>query len=257
MTMSTSDDTLIESIEKLIDEAMENHVAILGISIGTEIATNIYTKFKPEVAHFSEMELIASSTSFQYISNSLFRNIAKNNLNTTYVTVEKYVLLMNITKEVSAAMVLDRKFAEMEGIEKYNRVLKNLALKANAYVETSEYMTQDPLVKIIRAVPSALFLGIISKEGLPIKIIDNGSVQAAMVSSQIAAMSNLTQIMMKNSMDYALLQGSGANLLIIQFDEERILAISVPEYEKSNIGQYLARIKEIIRNCDTKSLGLS
>lgn len=164
--MSDGDKELIIEIEKLIDEAMEAHVAILGISIGTEIATNIYTKFKPEISSFSELELIASSTSFQYISNSLFRNIAKNNLNTTYVTVDKFTLLMSITKEVSAAMVLDRNLAELEGIEKYNKVLKDLALKANAFIETSEYLTQDPLVKIIRAVPSALFLGIIGKEGL-------------------------------------------------------------------------------------------
>ncbi len=255
--MSTSDDELISQIEKLIDDTMEANGAILAVSVGTEIATNICTKFKSEVANFSELELIASSTSFQYISNSLFRNIAKGHLHSTYVTVDKYILLMNITKEVSVAMVLDRNFAEMEGIEKFNQVLSGLALKANAYVETSEYLVQDPLVKIIRAVPSALFLGIISKEGLPIKIIDNGTVQAAMVSSQIAAMSNLTQIMLKKPMDYALLEGSGAIILVIQFDEERILTISIPENEKANVGQYLARIKEIIKNCDTKSIGFS
>lgn len=78
-----------------------------------------------------------------------------------------------------------------------------------------------------------------------------------MVSSQVAALSNLTNIMLKRPMDYALLQGEGANLLVIQFDEERILAISIPEKEKENVGQYLARIKEIIKNSDSKSLGLS
>ncbi|MHA1776669.1 MAG: hypothetical protein DRO88_06125 [Promethearchaeia archaeon] len=255
--MSSDDEKLITQIEKIIDETMESHVAILGISIGTEIATKIYSKFKPEIKSFSDIELIASSTSFHYISNSLFRNIAKNNLNSSYVTVDDFILLMNITKEISSAMILDRSLAELEGISAYDQVLNEITLKINALVETVDYVSQDPLVKIIRAVPSALFLAIIGKEGLPIKIIDDGTIQAPMVSSQIAALSNLTQVMLKKQMDYTILQGPGAVILVIQFDEERILAISIPEQEKENVGQYLARIKEIIRNSDTSSFNIT
>ncbi|MHA1794482.1 MAG: hypothetical protein ACTSUK_00085, partial [Promethearchaeota archaeon] len=80
---------------------------------------------------------------------------------------------------------------------------------------------------------------------------------APMVSSQIAALSNLTQVMLKKQMDYTILQGPGAVILVIQFDEERILAISIPEQEKENVGQYLARIKEIIRNSDTSSFNIT
>lgn len=251
--MSSTDDELIKQIEKIIDETMESYVAILGISIGTEIATSIFSKFKPESQNFSDLELIASSTSFHYICNSLFRNIAKNNLNSAYVTVENYILLMNVTKKISAAMILDRSLAELEGIPKYDQVLKEISLKIDALVETMDYVSQDPLVKIIRAVPSALFLAIIGKEGLPIKIIDDGTIQAPMVSSQIAALSNLTQVMLKTQMDYTVLNGVGAIILVIQFDEERILAISIPEDEKEKVGQYLARIKEIIRKSDSSS----
>ncbi|UYP45064.1 hypothetical protein NEF87_001349 [Candidatus Lokiarchaeum ossiferum] len=251
--MSNNDEELIKSISKIIEEAMKENVAIQGFSVGTDIATNIYTKFKPELTDFNENELIASATSFQYISKGLFAHIAKNDLNSSYLTVENHVILMAIVKDVSAAAILNRKLAELEGIIKYQKVLDNLLLKIAAFVETSDYITEDPMVKIMRAIPSATFLAIISKEGLPIKIIDNGKVQGPMVGSQVSALSNLTQVMMKTPMDYTILQGKGANILIVQFDSERILAISIPEHEKSNIGQYLARIKEIITSYEGSS----
>ncbi len=251
--MGANDEELIKSISKIIDEAMEENIAIQGFSIGTDIATNIYTKFKPVLANFNENELIASATSFQYISKNLFTHVAKNDLTSTYLTVNDHVILFGIVKEVSAAVILNRKSAELEGIDKYQAVLSTLLLKIAAFVETSEYITEDPMVKIMRAVPSANYLAIISKEGLPIKVIGEKSVQGPLVGSQVSALSNLTQVMMKSSMDYAILQGKGANIMIVQFDSERILAISIPEHEKSNIGQYLARIKEIIASYEGSS----
>lgn len=250
----SSDQELISQIAELVNDALNENVAIKGISIGTEIATNIYSKFKPNVKGFNDQELIASATSFQYISRNLFTHITKNKMRTTYVTVEDFIVIIDIIKEVSAAMILDRKFAEMEGIDKYQKLLNKLLLKISAFIETSGFIREDPLVKIMRAVPSAFFLAIISKEGLPIKIIDNGNVQGPMVASQVSALSNLTEVMVKQEMDYSLIQGHGANILVIQFDADRILALSVPEHEKANLGQYLARIKEIIKNYEDVSV---
>ncbi len=252
--MSTSDQELLAQIAHLVDEALEENVAIKGISIGTEIATTIYSKFKSNTNMFNDQELIASATSFQYISQNLFTHITKNNMKTTFVTVDDFIVLIDIVKEVSAAMVLDRKFAEMEGIQKFQHILGDLLLKVSAFVETSGFIREDPLVRIMRAVPSAFFLALISKDGLPIKIIDNGNIQGPMVGSQVSALSNLTEIMLKQQMDYALIQGKGANIMVLQFDSERILALSIPEHEKPNIGQYMARIKEIISSLEDSPL---
>lgn len=251
--MSLKDKEVIHQIEKLVDEVLEQYVAIKGISIGSEIALNIFTKFKPDLKIFSENEIIAGATSFHYICSSLFNHVMKNEMNSAFVTVEKYTLIMQIVKQVSSAMILDRKLAELEGIAQFQEVLHNLALNVNAIAETSPYLAKDPLTKIIRAVPSASFLAIINKEGLPIKVTSTTEIQAPMAASQIAALSNLTNFMLKNPMDYAILQGEKAYIMVFQFDEERILAIAVPDSEKAHLGTYLARIKEIIHNADTYS----
>jgi predicted regulator of Ras-like GTPase activity (Roadblock/LC7/MglB family) len=246
------DQQLIQQIEKLIAEQMENHVGILGISIGTELATNIITKFKPKVTDFTENELVASARSFQYISKNLYEHSGISGLKTTYVTVKDYVLLLILVKEISAAVLLDRKLAELEGIDKYLVELKALALKVSAFVETSDYMLEDPFLLIKRAIPSAKMIAIISKAGMPIKV-ESKMANEVMIGSMVSAISNLTNVMLKNPLDYSVLQGDGGSVLVVQFDAERILAIVIPKNEESQIGQYLARIKEIISKC----IGLS
>ena len=244
--MSLDEEEEIAEIMEIIDATMEENVAIKGISIGTEIATSIISKFKPESTEFKENELIASATSFQYISKSLYTHLAKNSMTSTYLSVENQIILMQIVKEVSAAVVLDRRLAEMEGVDTYQQVMDTMLLKISAIIETSEYLREDPLVKVMRAVPSAVYIALISKEGLPIKVIDNGEIQSVMIGSQVAALSNLAQVMMQTMMDYVLVQGKGENILVVQFDADRILCVSFPQHEKTNIGQYLARIKEIV-----------
>jgi predicted regulator of Ras-like GTPase activity (Roadblock/LC7/MglB family) len=243
----SADEDLILSIAKLVDAELEKNAAIKGISIGTEIATSIYAKFKPNVTNFDEQELIASATSFQYISKSLFSHITKHTMHSTYVTVDESIVIMDFKKEVSAAMVLDRKFAEMDGVEKFQKTLGNLLLQISAIIETSDYLREDPLVKIMRAIPSANLIAFVSKEGLPIKVINLDGVVEPLVGSHVSAISNLTVVMLKQQMDYCFIQGEGACILVVQFDSERILALSLPEEEKQNIGQHLARIKEIIK----------
>jgi len=177
----------------------------------------------------------------------MYDYIVNNQLKATYVTVNEYVLLVLIVKEISAAFILDRKLAELEGIQKYQKELNTLVLKISAFVETSEYLKEDPFVQIKRAVPSANMIAIISKEGMPIKVESIADLQEAMVGSMVAALSNLTTVMLKTQMEYSILHGVGAHLIVVQFDSDRIIALSVPEEDEINIGSYLAKIKEIIK----------
>ena len=60
--------------------------------------------------------------------------------------------------------------------------MKQFALKISAFVETSELIKEEIFVAIKRAIPSALMIGIITKDGLPIKI------QSTMPEPMISAM---------------------------------------------------------------------
>lgn len=250
--MSQTEDHLIRQIEKLVLDTMEHHVAIKGISIGTSLATNIFTRLKPELSNYSETELVAASTSFQYIAKNLFEYLIRNKLKITYVTVDDYILILSLAKDIAASLILDRKLAELEGLSVFKQELRDLTLKISAFVETSELISEDPFVLIKRAIPSATILAIITKEGIPIKI-EASDIQEALMSSMVAAISNLTQVILKKPLDYTILQGDGGIILVVQFDESRVLAIVIPESEEKKVGQYLAQIKEIIKRCATGS----
>ncbi len=238
---------LVRHIEKIVDETMENYVAIRGISIGTSNATNIFTKLKPGLENFSEVELVASAASFQFIARNLYTYVIDNKMESTYVTVDDYVLLLLSVKEVSAAIILDRNLAELESFKQHTEKLKQAILKIAVFIETSDYLKEDPMVSIKRAIPPAKMIAIVSKEGMPIKV-EAENIQDVMLGSMISALANLTGVVLKNSLDYCVMQGVTGHILVIQFDSERILAISLPSNEESNIGEYLARIKEIIKN---------
>jgi predicted regulator of Ras-like GTPase activity (Roadblock/LC7/MglB family) len=240
------DSQLILEIEKIITGMMEKYVAIKGISIGTSLATNVYTKLKPDLESFSEAELVAAATSFQYISKNLYETVVKNPLESTYVTVENDLLMLLIVKEISVAVILDRKLAELEGLKAYQKDLHDMALKIAALIETSDYIAEDPFVQIKRAIPSATMIAIISKEGMPIKV-ESQDLQEALLGSMIAAISNLTLVMLRKPMDYTLLQGPNGSVMVVQFDEKRVLAVAIPGDENDKIGQYLARIHEIVK----------
>jgi predicted regulator of Ras-like GTPase activity (Roadblock/LC7/MglB family) len=244
--MSDPDNVLLVEIEKVIDSTMEKYVAIKGISIGTSLATNIFTKLKPELGSFSEPELVAAATSFQYISKNLYEYVIKNSLSSTYVTIDNSILLLLIVKDISAAVILDRKLAELEGIKIYQKELHGIILQIAALVETSDYIHEDPFALISRAIPTATMIAMVSKEGMPIKI-KSTEIQEALVGSMVAALSNLTAVMLKKPMEYTLLQGPMGHLIVVQFDETRVLAVAVPGEEGDKIGQFLARIEEIIK----------
>lgn len=245
--MSSSEIELLSKISNIVDQEMGLFNAIKGISIGTDIATNIFTKLDKNLDNFSGVQLIASATSFQGIASNLYNQMGKNQLKSTYVTVDNFVLVIHIVKEVSGAAILDRKLAELEGVEKIQKNLKKMIMKIATFVETSDFIKDDLFVKITQALPSALSLILVTKEGMPIKSIGK-HISELMVSSMVAALSNITHVMLKSSMDYTIIEGDGSIIIIIQLDIERILAVSFPEQEKANIGHHLALIKVIIEN---------
>ena len=248
--MSSSKNKLIDRISILIDEEMNAKSTIKGISVGTNMGTNLYTKLDPDLEKFSGNQLIASATSFQNIASSLFHQLTNNKSSSNFVTVENYILIMNIVKDVSGAAILDRKFAELEGIDKIQKDFKILMQKIASHIETSDFMKEDPFVKISQALPTALSLMLVSIEGMPIKSIGLKDISEPMVSSMVSSISSLTKVMMMSNLDYCIIEGEEALIIIIQYDPKRILAVCLPEQEKGDIGRHLATIKTIIKKTE-------
>ena len=248
--MSSSKNDLIEKISILIDQEMKENSAIKGICIGTDMATNLYSKLAPDLENFSGTNLIASATSFQNIAGSLVSQLTEKKLKSNFVTVENYIMVMNIVKDVSGAAILDRKFAELQGINKIQEDFKILMQKIATYVETSDFIETSDFVKISQALPTASSLILVTKEGMPIKAIGIKNMSEPIVSSMVSSISILTEVMMKSSLDYCILEGEESIIIIIQYDPKRILSVSLPDQEKDNIGRHLATIKSIIEKSE-------
>ena len=248
--MSSSKKFLIDRITVLINEEISKNSAIKGISVGTNMGTNLYTKLDPELDNFSGSQLIASATSFQNIASSLLLQLTKNEINSSFASVDNYIIIMNIVKDVSGAAILDRKFAELEGINNIQKDFKILMQKIATHIETSDFMKEDSFVKISQALPTALSIILTSIEGMPIKSIGLKNMSEPMISSMVSSISSLTQVMMKSSLDYCIIEGNDAFIIIIQYDPKRILAICLPEQEKGEMGHHLATIKSIIKKTE-------
>ena len=248
--MSSSKNDLIEKISILIDQEMSKNSAIKGICIGTDMATNLYSKLAPDLENFSGTNLIASATSFQNIAGSLVSQLTEKKLKSNFVTVENYIMVMNIVKDVSGAAILDRKFAELQGINKIQEDFKILMQKIATYVETSDFIETSDFVKISQALPTASSIILVTKEGMPIKAIGIKNMSEPIVSSMVSSISILTEVMMKSSLDYCILEGEESIIIIIQYDPKRILSVSLPDQEKDNIGRHLATIKSIIEKSE-------
>ncbi|MHA1648005.1 MAG: hypothetical protein ACTSVL_10565 [Promethearchaeota archaeon] len=245
--MSSIKKELIEKISNLIDQEMSKNSSIKGITIGTDMATNLFSKLDPDLEGFSGSNLIASATSFQNIAGSLVTQLTDKKLKSNFVTVENYVMVMNIVKDVSGAAILDRKIAELQGIDKIQKDFKVFMQKIATYIETSDFLETSAFVKISQALPTASSLILVTREGMPIKAIGIKGMAEPIVSSMVSSISALTEVMMKSSLDYCIIEGEESIIIVIQYDSKRILSVALPEQEKDNIGIHLATIKSIIK----------
>ena len=122
--------------------------------------------------------------------------------------------------------------------------------KIATHIETSDFLSIDPFVKISQSLPTALSIILTSIEGMPIKSIGLKNMSEPMVSSMVSSISNLTQVMMRSDLDYCIIEGNEAFIIIIQYDPKRILAVCLPEQEKAELGHHLATIKSIIEKSE-------
>ena len=234
----------LDEIDNLILKEMDENSPILGISIGTETGQVINSKFKKDI-QLSVNEIVAASNSLMFLSS----NISKQLLNQKvkyHTTVAKNKILINVlTKNINVSVILDRELTELEGIGLYQKKVMDFAIKISAFIETSEYIKKDIFVEIKRAIPTAISIAIITKSGLPIKI--QSVMPDSMISAIASALFNLTDVLLKNSVEYSILTSDNGSIIVHQIDNDRILCVAIPDRRENQIGKYIAKIKEIIK----------
>ncbi|MHA1107433.1 MAG: hypothetical protein ACTSPN_17220 [Promethearchaeota archaeon] len=67
------------------------------------------------------------------------------------------------------------------------------------------------------------------------------------LSAMTSAIYNLAGILLEEGLEYSIIGGEYGSIIIHELDQNRILAIAVPEANERKLGSYIAKIKSIIK----------
>jgi len=231
-------------IRELIKKQLENNDALLGITCGTHGGTFIASEFQKEIG-MSEQEITAANSSILFLSSKLLKNSLNQDISYDLIAGKEKIVLSVLTEHITLIAHLNRELAELEGVNKYITKLKEFSLQLSAIVETSDIIKEEIFVKVKRAIPNALVIAIITKEGIPIKI--QATMAEPMLSAMISALYKLSGILLEQSgLEYSIIGGNAGSIIIAELDENRILCVAVPEAKDKKLGSYIAKIKSII-----------
>jgi len=243
MSKSNKMKALEDDIIKLIEKEINENSAILGINIGTHGGTFIANSFKQNTI-LSVPEISAAASSLLFISSKILNDSLMQEISYNLVTGKKKIILAVMTENITMVSYLNRELAELEGLNQYVSKMKQFALKISAFVETSELIKEEIFVAIKRAIPSALMIGIITKDGLPIKI--QSAMPEPMISAMMSALYNLSDVLLEEDFEYSIIAGNIGSIVIHELDGDRVVFIAVPEAVESKLGAYIAKIKAIV-----------
>jgi len=232
-------------IYALIDKEINEDSAILGINIGTHGGAFLGNYFK-EDTKLSTMEIAAATSSLLFLSSKTLMGSLMQEISYNIIMGKEKMILAILTENITMISYLKKELAELEGVHHYINKLKKFALQVSAFVETSEFIREEVFVAVKRAIPSAIMLGIITKEGLPIKI--QSTMPEPVISAMISALYNLSDVLLEEqNVEYSIIAGENGSIILHELDEQRILFVAVPEADESKLGSFIARIKTIIK----------
>ena len=243
--MESNSKKIQSEISTLIDKELEENTALLGINFGTSGGTFILSKFKEKLTDLNDLEITAASSSLLFISRNMLKGSLNQDISYNLIAGKKIILISIMSDDISMVAYLDRELAELEGIDNIIRNLKAFTIKVIAIIVTSEIIKEEIFVAIKRAIPNALVIAIITKEGLPIKI--QATMPESTISAMISALYNLSDILI-GGMEFSIIAGENGSIIIHELDESRILCVAVPEADESKLGTYIVRIKGIIES---------
>ncbi|TFF89916.1 MAG: hypothetical protein EU548_05665 [Promethearchaeota archaeon] len=235
---------LESDILKIIKKEFEENSSILGITIGTHGGTLIANKVKKST-RLTENEITAATSSLLFLSSKMLKSALNQEISYNLIAGKEKLILSILTKNIIMVTYLKRELAELEGTSQYIKKLKKLALKISAIVETSDLIKEEVFVSLKRAIPNALIIAIITKEGMPIKV--QSTMSEPMLSAMVSALYKLSQILLETGgLEYSLIGGENGSIIVHELDNTRILCIAVPEADDTKLGAYVAKIKSLI-----------
>ncbi len=242
-------DKIIEELEsdvsELIEKELESAAAIIGINVGTPEGTKITSRFKTPI-NMTIGEVTAANSSLVFLSSKMLKDTLNQDVGYNLITGKDKIVLSILSENITMIAYLNRELAELEGLDMYINRLQKLALQISAIIETSDILKEEIFKGLKRAIPNTLVLAIITKDGLPIKI--QSTMPEPILSAMIAALYNLSGVLLESGMEYSIIGGQNGSVIIHELDENRILALAVPESDERKLGSYIAKIKAIIKS---------
>ncbi|MFX1278947.1 MAG: hypothetical protein ACFFA3_05980 [Promethearchaeota archaeon] len=236
---------LESDVSELIEKELESTNAILGINVGTPEGTKIANIFKKSIK-MTTGEITAANSSLVYLSSKMLKDSLNQDVAYNLITGKDRIVLSILTENITMIVYLNREIAELEGLDSHIKNLQKLALKISAILETSDILKEEIFKGLKRAIPNTLVLAIITKDGLPIKI--QSTMPEPILSAMVAALYNLSGVLLESGMEYSIIGGENGSVIIHDLDENRILALAVPEADERKLGGYIAKIKGIIKS---------
>lgn len=242
------EDKIIEELEsdvtELIEKTLESSSAIIGINVGTPEGSKVSSRFKKELK-MSTSEVTAANSSLVFLSSKMLRDSLNQEVSYNLITGKDKIILSILTENITMITYLNRELAELEGLDSYISRCQRLGLQISAIIETSEILKDEIFKGLKRAIPNTLVLAIITKDGLPIKI--QSTMPEPILSAMVAALYNLSGVLLESEgMEYSIIGGENGSVIIHELDENRVLALAVPESDERKLGSYIAKIKAII-----------
>ena len=232
-------------LEDLLREELKDQKSILGISISTHGGTHIVSNLKEDI-HMTKSEIAAASSSLVFLSSKMLNDSLNQKSSYTLITGKKRIILLILTDYMALIAYLDRELAELEGLDFYIRSLRKFAIKMSAIIETSDVIKEEIFVALKRAIPNALVIAIITKDGLPIKV--QSTMPEPIISAMTSAIYNLAGILLEGGLEFSIIGGDHGSIIIHELDESRILAIAVSEGDDKILRSHIAKIKTIIKS---------
>ncbi|MFX0141140.1 MAG: hypothetical protein ACFFDN_46305 [Candidatus Hodarchaeota archaeon] len=241
-------DKIIEELEsdisELIERELQSSPAIIGINVGTPEGTKVANKFKKDIK-MTTGEITAANSSLVFLSSKMLRDSLNQEVSYNLITGKDKIVLSILTENITMISYLNRELAELEGLDSHIQRLQKLSLQISAIIETSDILKEEIFKGLKRAIPNTLVLAIITKDGLPIKI--QSTMPEPILSAMVAALYNLSGVLLESGMEYSIIGGENGSVIIHDLDENRILALAVPESDERKLGTYIAKIKAIIQ----------
>jgi predicted regulator of Ras-like GTPase activity (Roadblock/LC7/MglB family) len=231
-------------LTELLSKEIKDQKSILGISLSTHGGTHIVSELKEDIK-MTKTEIAAASSSLVFLSSKMLNDSLQQKSSYTLITGKKRIILTILTDYMALISYLDRELAELEGLDFYIRALRKLAIKMSAIIETSDLIKEEIFVALKRAIPNALVIAIITKDGLPIKV--QSTMPEPILSAMTSAIYNLAGILLDGGLEFSIIGGDHGSIIIHELDESRILAIAVSEGDEKILRSHIAKIKSIIK----------